>query len=215
MKPMPTRPQRSFSLFLVTTLCLAAAARAQSGGGSVRMSGGVSRTVALSIPEGAAAPGGGPRLSTSRNADGSLTVTLSGTARELTELRVPVQIRSNTGFRLFAAAKAGGANLARLLVVEARPTGNLVAPDAAAAVSVAEAFDGRGGADESTTAGGSDGPNLSAPSELLSGPPVSLGGTLLSPRNALEVVLSVAVEPQSGGRGWTVELLLSAAPGGS
>jgi len=150
-------------------------------------------------------------VSTSRNAERSLTVSISGVTRELTELRIPVQIRSNTGYRLLAAARGGGANLSSLLVVGARPTGTLAAADAAEAVSVAAAFDGRGGANQLTVAGGNR-PNPSALSELLSGPRVSLGGTLESPQNALEVVLSMTVEPQADGRSWTVELLLSAAP---
>jgi hypothetical protein len=207
--------QRRFILFLMSMLCLACVARAQSGGGSVWMSGGVSETVALSIPQRAKALGDCLRVNTSRNADGSLTVTISGTTRDLTEVRIPVQIRSNTGYRLLAKAKAAGSNLSSLLVVGARPTGNLVFPEAAEAINVAAAFDGRRGANKSTPAGGINRPKLSALSELLSGPRVSTGGTITSPHNALEVTLSVAVAPRAGSRGWTVELLLSAAPGGS
>ncbi len=202
---------RVFSLFLTLTLCLACVARAQTGGGSVRMSGVVSELVALSIPQATQTPVG-VLVSTSRNAERSLTVRIQGTTRGLTELRIPVQIRSNTGYRLFAKAQAGGSNLSSLLVVGARPTGNQVFHGAAEAVSVAAAFDGRNGADSSTSAG-SNRPNLSSLSELLSGPRVSLGGTLESPQNAVEVVLSVNVEPQAGGQSWAVELLLSAEPG--
>jgi hypothetical protein len=199
---------RGFSLLLMLTLCLAVAARAQSGG-SIRMSGGVSETVALSIPQGAGAPG--VLVNTSRNADSSLTINIFGTTRGLTEVSIPIQIRSNTSYRLSAVARAGNSNLSRLLVVGARPTGTLAAADAAEALSVAAAFDGRGGANQSTVVGGNRA-NLSALSELLSGPRVSTGGTLQSPQNALEVVLSMTVEPQADGQGWTVELLLSAAP---
>jgi hypothetical protein len=200
---------RGFSLLLLLTLCLTCVARAQTGGGSVRMTGGVSETVALSIRQAAEAPG--VLVTASRNADHSLTVNIYGNTRDLTEVRIPVQIRSNTGYRLSAAAKAGGANLSSLLVVGAHPTGTFVAAGAAEAVSVAAAFDGRGGANHSNV-GGANRPNLSAPSELLSGPRVSTGGTLQSPQNALEVVLSMTVGPQADGQSWTVELLLSAAP---
>ena len=209
---MDATPQRSLSLLLMSVLCLAGAARAQSGGGSVRMNGEVSGTVMLSIPRGAEASGAGVRVSTSRNADGSLNVSLSGATREPTEVRIPVQIRSNTGYRLFAAARSGGPNLSSLLVVGARPSGSLVFPGAAEAVSVAAGFDGRRGADNSTADGGFNRRDFSALSELLSGPRVSVGGTPLSPQNAVEVVLSAAFEPQPGGEGWAVELLLSAAP---
>jgi hypothetical protein len=208
---MAAFPQRRLTLLLSATLCLAGVARAQTAGGSVRMTGGVSETVALSVPQAASAPG--VRVTSSRNADGSLTVTLSGTTADPTEVRIPVQIRSNAGYRLSAAATAGGSNLLGLLVADARPSGHLVAPGAAEALNVSAAFDGRRGAGNSTAAGGFNRPNLSTPSELLSGPRVSLGGTLLSPHNALEVTLSAAVEPRADGQGWTVELLLSAAPG--
>jgi hypothetical protein len=194
-----------FTLSLTMLLCLTGAARAQSGGGSVRMSGVVSETVALSIPQGASAPG--VSVTTTRNDEHSLTVTLSGATRELTQVSVPVRIRSNAGYSLFAKAEAGGSNLSSLLVTGARPTGDLVAPGAAEAVGVAAAFDGRHGAD------GFNRPNLSAPSELLSGPRISLGGTFQSPHNALEVVLSITVEPRADGQAWTVVLLLSAESG--
>lgn len=203
---------RGFSLFLMLTLCPAWVARAQTGGGSVSLSGVVSETIALSISQESGAAG--VLVSTSRNAERSLTVTISGTTRDTAELRISVQIRSNTAYGLFASAKNGGANLSSLLVVGARPTGIFVAPDAAEALSVAAAFDGRGGAGGSTHAAGFNRTNLSALSELLSGPRVSTGGTLHSPQNALEVVLSMTVEPRADDQSWTVELLLSAAPGG-
>lgn len=197
--------ERRFTLLLMLLLCSACVARAQLGGGSVRMSGVVSETVALSIPEGALTPG--VSVNTTRNADRSLTVTLSGSAHERAEVRIPVQIRTNAGYKLFAAVEARGADLSSLLVADARATGNLVAPDAAEAVNVVPAFDARAGAE------GLKRPALSARSELLGGPRVSTGGTMLSPHNALEVVLSINVEPRSEARGWAVELHLSAEPG--
>lgn len=211
---MAAHSRRRLSLLFVSVLCLACAARAQTGGGSVRMTGGVSETVALSLPQGAEASDAGVRVTSSRETDRSLTVTLSGTTRALTKLRIPFLIRSNTGYKVFATAKAAGSNLSSLLVVGASPTGTLVAADAAQALGVADAFDGRRGLDNPGPAGGFDRPNLSTQLELLSGPRVSLGGTLLTPQNALEVVLSLAVEPQADTQGWTVELQLSAAPAG-
>jgi hypothetical protein len=200
---------RGFSLSLLTMLCLAGVARAQAGA-SVKISGGVSATVALSIPQ-EAAPSG-TRVNSSQNADRSLTVIISGATRDFTVVRIPVQIRSNTGYKLFAKEGVGGSKLSSLLVVGARLTGVLAAPGAAEEISVTATFDGRRGTDNSTPPGGLNRPGLSALSELLSGPRVSLGGTLQSPHNALEVVLSVTVEPQAGSQDWTVELLLSAEP---
>jgi hypothetical protein len=210
---------RRFSLFLTLTLCLSGGARAQAGGGSVRMTGVVSELVTLSIPQTTQAPG--VLVNTSRSADNALTLTLNGNTRGLTEVRIPVQIRSNAAYRLSAAITSSGSDLKSLLVVGARTTGALAAPDAAEAVSVAAAFDGREGADSSNAAAGFSStnagfnfPNLSSLSELLSGPRATLGGTLQSPQNAVEVTLAVAVAPRTDAQNWTVELLLSAAPAG-
>jgi len=202
---------RGFSLFLTLTLCLPGIARAQAGGGSITMTGVVSELVALSVPQTTEAPG--VLVNTSRGADNSLTVTLSGNSLGLTEVSIPVQIRSNTAYRLSAAATTSGSDLKSLLVVGARTTGTLAAPDAAEALSVAAAFDGRS-SNDSSTAVGFNLPNLSSPSELLSGPRATLGGTLQSPRNAVEVTLSVAVAPRADAQSWSVELLFSAAPAG-
>ena len=210
---------RRFSLFLTLTLCLSGMARGQAGGGSVRMTGVVSELVALSIPQ--VTETQGVLVNTGRGADNSLTVTLNGNTRGPTEVRIPVQIRSNTAYRLSAAAKSSGSELKSLLVVGARTTGALAAPDAAAALSVAAAFDGRNGGGSSTPADGFSStpagfnlPNLSTLSELLSGPRATLGGTLQTPQNAVEVTLYVAVSPRADAQNWTVELLLSAAPAG-
>ncbi len=211
---MTALSQRRLRLFLIPLLCLSAVARAQSGSGSVLMSGGVSEIVALSISPSAESSRSGVSVTSTRNADRSLTVTVSGSTRGLMEIRIPVQIRSNTGYRLFAAAKAGGANLSSLFVFRARPTGILVAPGAAEAVSVAPMFDGRDSADRLMPAGSFGRQNFSAPFELLSGPRVSTGGLPMSPHNALEVTLSVAVETRADNQVWTIELQLSAEPGG-
>jgi hypothetical protein len=201
---------RRFSLLLLT-LCLAGVARAQAGG-PVRMSGGVSGTVAISIPRGAESSDNGVRVNISRNADQSLTVTIDGETRGSTEVRLPVQIRSNTSYRLSAAALVNGSDLKSLSVVDAHPTGNLVDALAVENLSVAAKFDAKPGVNKLTTAGSSNRPNLSSPSELLSGPRVSLGGPLQSPQNALEVTLSLTIEPHGDDQVWSIELLLSAAP---
>lgn len=204
--------QRRFLLLLTPMLCLSAVSRAQSGGASVTASGGVSQTVALSLAPGFVAAGEGFRVTPSSNPDRSLSVILSGTTCELTEVRIPLQIRSNAAYSLFATAKAGGSNLSSLLVTDARPTGSLVAADAAEALDVSAAFDGRRAADRSTAGVRLNRPNLSSRTVLLSGSRISLGGTLESQQNAVEIALSLAVEPQKGNQGWTIELLLSVAP---
>jgi len=200
---------RRLHLLLLTTLCLSGVARAQTSGARVTVSGVVSATVALSFDRGASASEDGARVASSSGEGRALVITISGTGRGLARVSIPILIRSNTGYRLLAAAKSDGAKLADLSVVEARPTGKLVAADAEA-LSVPAMFDGRPGAGKSIPGGG---PSLTSPLELLSGPRVSLGGTLLSPQNALELILSVAVEPGAGGEGWAIDLLLTAEPG--
>lgn len=204
--------QLRFQLLLVLTLCLSSAARAQSASGSVIISGSVSGTVALSLAGGSQASDESVRISSTHNPDESLTVTLSGASHRLTEIRIPVQIRSNTAYRLFVKATSRGSNLSSLSIVEAHATGNLVTADAVTALSVAGLCDGRQGSGKSVYGDEFNHPNLSFPLELLSGPRVSLGGTLASAQNGLEVALAVAVRPQANGQDWTIELLLSPAP---
>jgi hypothetical protein len=209
---MDALPQRRLHLCLVALLCLSGVARAQSGGACIQMSGGVSEMVALSSHAGANVSAYGVRVTSSHKPDRSLSITLSGTTRELTRVSIPFQIRSNTGYTLLATAKADGSDLSGLAVVDARPTGNLVAADAAA-LSVSSLFDAGTDAGELIPADRSRRPNLSSPLELLSGPRVSKGGTQGSPGNALEVTLSLVVAPRAGNQVWTIELLLTAAAG--
>jgi hypothetical protein len=208
---MASLPLRSLNLFLITTLCLAGVARAQTGGARVTASGGVSQTVTLSFDQGAKVSTEAARVASSHDEGRALVITISGAARDLTRVSIPIRIRSNTAYRLLATAKSDGAKLASLSVVDARPTGRLVAADAEA-LSVASMFDARPGAGKLIPADGFNRPGLSSLLELLSGPRVSLGGTLGSPLNALEVTLSMAVEPRAGEQVWAVDLLLTAEP---
>ena len=209
---MAALPQRRLQLFLITFLCLSGAARAQSGGASVKMSGGVSEMVALSTPAGTSVSADGVGVTSSQTPDRHLSITFSGATHAPTRISIPVHIRSNAGYSLLAAAKADGADLSSLSLVDAHPTGGLVAADAVGALSVAALFDARPGAANVTPADGFNHPNLSSPVQLLSGPRVSLGGTPGSPQNALEVTLSLVVAPRAGQQVWSIELLLSAAP---
>lgn len=204
-------PTRRLHLLLITMLCLAGGARAQAGGARVTMTGVVSGAIALSFDQGVTMSVDGTHVVSSQGEGRALVINISGTARDLKRVGVPILIRSNTGYRLLATVRSNGAQLAGLAVVEARPTGKLVAADAEA-LNVAAMFDGRSGAGKSVP-GGAINRSIPSPSlELLSGPRVSLGGTLLSPQNALEVMLSVAVEPGADVEGWSVELLLTADP---
>jgi hypothetical protein len=177
------------------------------------VSGGVGRVVVLSLGGAGESSGGEVSVASSRDPRGALVVTLSGATSSPAEVRLPVHIRSNTGYRLFAAAKAINSNPPRVLVAAARPTGKLVAADAVEGILVEGEFDGRPGVSEPASGARPNRPDLSTPAQLLRGARASLGGPPDSPHNAVEVVLSVAVEPRACLEGWAVELRLSAAPG--
>ncbi|HEX8119432.1 MAG TPA: hypothetical protein VF521_19290, partial [Pyrinomonadaceae bacterium] len=197
---------------LLTTLCLSGVARSQSGGGSVTASGVVRGTVALSFEERAETYAEGVRVASAHNEGGTLVIAIYGSTSELTRVNVHILIRSNTAYRLLAAAKADGANLAGLSVAGARPTGALVAADAVEALTAADVFDAGPGVVEYSPAGGLKRLSLSTPLELLSGPRISLGGTVGSPLNALEVTISASVEPRADGRAWAINLHLKPEP---
>ncbi|MGB9182377.1 MAG: hypothetical protein WCB68_24315, partial [Pyrinomonadaceae bacterium] len=140
----------SFKLFvlLLTMLFLSSIAAAQSANAPVTMSGSVSGTVALSLAPNAQTSGSDVQITSASSPDHTLTITLSGNTRHLTELKIPLHIRSNTGYKLSATARGRGATLSSLLVVSARPTGKLVAADSVEALGVARMFDGRPGIEQ-------------------------------------------------------------------
>jgi hypothetical protein len=112
------------------------------------------------------------------------------------EIRVPLLVRSNTGFKILAAFESQSAVLTDLSVIDVRPTGSLVSPEVVNAL-VGPEVDVNG----------------SPPLLVASGPRVSLGGTLQSPNNALQITLLIRMRPQPG-RGSVVHLTFTgtAAP---
>ena len=180
---MPARWLTLIAVLFLVPVCL----HAQTG--SVRLQGNVSETVALSVL---------PNF-TQKNVDvnvvssgGMVRMTLSSTAAEFPVLRVPLLVRSNSGFKISAAFESQTAVLTHLSVIEARPTGSLVSPEVVNALVMPEVD-----------------VNASQPWLVLSGPRVSLGGTLQSPNNALQVTLLIRMRPQPG-RGSVVQLTFTA-----
>jgi hypothetical protein len=183
-------PARWFTLMAVLFL-VPVCVDAQTG--SVTLQTKVSETVALSVS---------PDF-THKNIDvnvvssgGTVRVTLSSTAPEFPVLRVPLLVRSNSSFKVSAVFEPQTAVLTHFSVLDARPTGSLVSPGVADALVSSEVD-----------------LNASQPSLVLSGPRVSLGGTLQSPNNALQVTLLIRMRPQPG-RGSVVHLTFTgtAAP---
>ena len=117
-------------------------------------------------------------------------ITLSGDDAQPSVIRVPLLVRSNSSFKISAVFESQTAELIELSVVDVHATGNLVSSHAVNAVDKRREGD-----------------------VVLSGPRISLGGTLNSPNNALQVTLLIRVKPLTVS-GWMGHLTLAgtAAP---
>ena len=144
-----------------------AGVKAQS---SVIMKATVTETVTLS-----AQPGNANVVSRGANA---VDVTLSDEI-----LRLPLLVRSNTGFKISAIFESQTAVLSQLSVDDVRVTGWLASP------LVVNALDLKS----------YDDPITSQPLLVLTGPRVSLGGTLQSPNNALQITVLIRLKPELPG----------------
>jgi hypothetical protein len=181
---------------------------AQHAGGRVTVTGRVSAVAAVAAPSAGRVMEGDAQISARPDGAHGLILSLTGAGGGETRLELPIQLRSNVGFGLVASCATGGTRLSSLSVVEVGGAGRFVHPGAAGRVQVSPTFDGRPGARRPS----SGGPELSAPVTVLTGPPVSMGGTLDSPGNMIEVVLRVVLVAPAGAEGWHAELRLSAEP---
>jgi hypothetical protein len=163
---------RNLFALIVFVLLVSGSADAQS---SVTLRGTVSETVALSVSP--SFTFGNANVVTSGN---TVQLTLSSTDAGSEVIRVPLLVRSNTAFKISAVFDSKTAELAQLLVTDVRATGNLVSPHIVNAVEKSPKVN----------------PDSSQPVLVLTGPRVSLGGTLTSPNNALQVTLLIRLKPQ-------------------
>ena len=120
-----------------------------------------------------------------------VSLTLSGDEQIV---RVPLLVRSNSGFKISAVLESKTAVLTQLSVDDVRATGRLVSPQ------VVNTLDPKSYVD----------PDISQPLLVASGPRISLGGTLHSPDNALEITLLIRWKP--GLSREPVHLTLAATP---
>lgn len=162
---MPARYLTLIAVLFLVPVC----AHAQTG--SVTLQGSVSETVVLSVL---------PNFTTENidvvSSGGAVRVTLSSAAAEF---RVPLLVRSNSGFKIAAVLDSQTAVLTDLSVIDVRPTGSLVSPEVVNALVRPEVA-----------------LNALQPMLVLTGPRVSLGGTLQSPNNALQVTLLIRMQSQ-------------------
>lgn len=192
----------------VTVFLLAAAcgACAQAGAASVRLTGQVSAALALSASE-ASALGEGARVSTAGVDANTIAVSITGSGGDA-RVNVPLRLRSNVGYRLRASFLSQGELSVRLSVADVRATGKLVRADALAGIRLDDAPTAARDERAAFLSVRNSSPQLA----VLSGPPVSKGGTFNSPDNAIELVLTVEVRPRAGEGPWSTRLTITAAP---
>ena len=95
-------------------------------------------------------------------------------------VRAPLLVRSNTSFKISAIFESKTAALSELSVEDVRATGMLVSPQVVNAIHLNPQLD----------------PDTSQPLLVLSGPRISLGGTLNSPNNALQITVLIRLKPE-------------------
>jgi len=138
---------------------------------SVAMRGTVSETVTLSVAPTFAA---GSVVSSGNN---TVRITLPVDDATDAVIRVPLLVRSNTSFKISANFELTGVEASQLFVTDVHATGALVSPNILSALDVKRK------------------PDLSQPLLVLTGPRISLGGTLTSPANALQITVLIHLKP--------------------
>jgi hypothetical protein len=123
-------------------------------------------------------------LSVAPNAIDAGVVSSSGNTVRITlpsaVVRVPLLVRSNSGFKITAVVESQTAGLSELSVADVRATGRLVSPQIVNAIHLERIVD----------------PDTSQPLFVAGGPRVSLGGTLNSPNNALQITVLIRLKPE-------------------
>ncbi|HEY9503127.1 MAG TPA: hypothetical protein VIR01_15940 [Pyrinomonadaceae bacterium] len=167
--------------------------------GQVTLKGSVSETVALSV---------GPDLNPGTAAvdvvrtGKTLRITLSSDDSTAQVIRVPLLVRSNSSFKISAKVESATTALTQLSVIDARATGTWVLPQAINGLNVSQQFDLHGLHESSPL-------DISRTLLVVSGPRVSLGGTLESPGNALKITVLIGMKPEPG-HPWLVQLTFAA-----
>jgi hypothetical protein len=159
-------------------------AETQTNRGSVALTGSVSETVALSIASGS------PYMDVISSPN-TVRITLSGA--DAGPIRVPLIVRSNTSFKISAQVDSKTTQLAQLSVTDVRASGRMVSPLAVTDVNIPQQFDLRRSGDNASVL---DFSSLDQPFVVASGPRISLGGTLDSPHNALQITLVIGLKSQ-------------------
>lgn len=174
--------RRYFFTLVAVVFILCARVDAQTGG--VTLTASVSETVALSIagpipPNFTRSDVDIDVVSSGRN---TVEITVSSVEATSSVIRVPLLVRSNTGFKILAMFESNTALIDQLSVTDVHATGALSSANLVNAL-------------EATRLNELD---VSRPLLVLRGPRVSLGGALESPNNALQFTLLIHLKPQPG-----------------
>jgi hypothetical protein len=153
----------------------------------------VSQTVSLSVPQVLPPNSLSSEVVSSGN---RVEVTFSNETSKGGTIRLPLLVRSNTGFKLTALLESGLKGVTQVAVSTVRPTGTMVSPQAVHETNINRGFDARGVAETGLT--DMFALESARPLTLLTGPRISIGGTLNSPGNALEIVLLISLKSEAG-----------------
>ena len=180
-------------VFGVIALMVLTSAHTVAQNAGVVLKGGVSETVTLSVPR-IVAPN---TVKTDLVNTGSNRVDLTFSSDNKNGvIRFPLLVRSNSGFNITAVLESESAVVTQVAITRVQATGPLVSRQAVHDIKLAQGFDARGL--EEGVSPNSFAVELSQPRLVLSGPRISLGGTLDSPANALEIVLLIHLKSESG-----------------
>src|SRR5690349_23770157 len=135
---------------------------------SVALRASVSETVTLSVA---------PSFSGIVESSGGNTVRITVPVDDPSDsvVRIPLLVRSNTSFKISTTFESNDAQVSQALVTDVHATGSLVSPHVVNTIHV----------------------NVAKPLLVITGPRVSLGGTLTSPNNALQITVLIHLKPQS------------------
>jgi hypothetical protein len=179
-------------VFGVIVVMVLTSARTAAQNAGVVLNGGVSETVALSVPR-ILPPN---TIKTDVVSTGNRVDITFSSADKGGLIRLPLLVRSNCGFKITGVSESNSAVVTQVVITSVQATGPLVSRQAIRDIKIARRSDTRG--PEEKVFPGSVAVGLSETLPVLSGPRISLGGTLDSPGNALEIVLLINLKSASG-----------------
>ena len=162
---------KCFPLLTLLAVVFLVPAGAEAQTGRVTLQARVSETVVLALSPNFTHDNVAAQVVSSGN---TVRITLTSTDAEAV-IRVPLLVRSNSSFKISAGVESETPFLTQLEITDVRSTGNLVSPAAVSGLKISEG---------------------SGDSLVVTGPRVSLGGTLRSSNNALQITVLIRLRSQ-------------------